>query len=143
MDDALYSRLCQTMRAICLELQARQTPSAALLVEWQIWAKAFVAGLYHRNSAVRAALSARGEADLAELEERATAQLGHAAADLAWAAVRAWAGEHEQAEALAHKARERLGTRPGTAAVAQTLDAAREPHGRSAPGALVRGRWSE
>ena len=100
-----------------------------LLVEWQSWARAFVAGLYHRKSAERAALSARSEAALLELDDPEAGQFGHAAADLAWAAVHAAAGEHEKAEALAHAAREHLAAPLGPAAVAQTLEghAAREP----------------
>ena len=128
VDDALYSSLCKTMRAIRLGVQDRQSTTRPLLVEWQSWAKAFVAGLYHRKSAVRAALSARWEATLLELDDPQTGQFAHAAADLALAAVHAAAGEHEQAEALAHAARERFALQLGTAMV-------REPDGRSAPGA--------
>jgi hypothetical protein len=57
------------MRALCLRVQARQNTSAPLLVEWQSWARAFVARLHHRESAVRAALSAGSEAALLELDE--------------------------------------------------------------------------
>jgi hypothetical protein len=106
------------------------------LVEWQSWVKGFVAGLYYRKSAERAALSAGWEAALLEMDDPEAGQFGHAAADLAWAVVHAAAGEHRQAEALAHAARERLAALLGTALVAQTLEGhtAREPDGRSAPG---------
>jgi hypothetical protein len=137
VDYALYSSLCRTMRAICLRTQARQSAPGPLLVEWQSWARAFVAGLYHRKSAERAALSARWEAALLELDDPEAGQFGHAAADLAWAAIHAAAGEHEKAEALGHAARERIAAALGTAAVAQTLDGhtTREPDGRRTPGA--------
>lgn len=137
MDHALYSSLCRTMRALCLGVQARQSPSGPLLLEWQSWARVFVAGLYHRQSAVCAARSARWEAALLGLDDPEAGQFGHAAADLAWAAVHAAAGEHETAEILAHTARERLAAQHGTAGAAQTRDGhtAREPDGRDAPGA--------
>jgi hypothetical protein len=138
MDDALYRSLCRTMRVICLEVQARQSPSppGPLLVEWQSWARVFAAGLYHRKSAVRVARSARLEAALLRRDDPAAAPFGHAAADLAWAAIHAAAGEHEKAEALAQAARQHLAAQLGTEAVAQTLDghAGREPDGPSTPG---------
>jgi hypothetical protein len=110
------------MRAICLDLQARQSSTAApLLEEWQRWARVFRAGRYGRNSAARAAQSARQEAALAELNDRETGQVGYAAADLALAAVHAAAGEHEKAVALAHAARERLATCLGAALGARRL----------------------
>jgi hypothetical protein len=125
------------MRALCLRVQAGQRPSGPLLLEWQSWARVFIAGLYHRQGAVRAARLARWEAALLELDDPAAGQFGHAAADLAWAAIHAAAGEHEKAEAFAHQARVRLAAQLGTAAVAQTRDGhtARMPDGRSAPGA--------
>ena len=137
MDHALYSSLCRTMEALCLRVQARQSPSGPLLVEWQSWARVFVAGLYHRKRAVRAARLARWEGALLELDDPAAGQFGHAAADLAWAAIHTAAGEHEKAEALARAARERLAVQLRPAAVAETLDGhpAHEPDGRSAPGA--------
>jgi len=110
VDDALYASLCRTMRALCLEVQATQSPSGPLLLEWQSWARVFVAGLYHRESAVRAALSAGWEAILLEMDDPEAGQFGHAAADLAWAAVHLAEGEHEMAEALAHAARQRVAT---------------------------------
>ena len=116
MDHALYSSLGHTMRALCLRVQARQGSSAPLLVEWQSWVKAFVAGLYHRKSAVRAARLARSEAVILELDDPVAGQFGHAAADLAWAAVHLAAGEHEKAEAFGRAARERLASQLGTAA---------------------------
>jgi hypothetical protein len=127
------------MRSICLGIQARHGTSAPLLVEWQSWVKVFVAGLYHRKSAVRAGLSARWEAGLLELDDPESSQFGHAAADLAWAAVHAAAGEQQRAEALAHAARERLAAQLGTAAVIQTLGghSARAADGRSAPSAAA------
>ena len=120
VDDALYASLCRTMRVLCLEVQATQSPSGPLLLEWQSWARAFVAGLYHRKGAVRAALSAGWEAILLEMDDPEAGQFGHAAADLAWAAVHLAEGEHEMAEALAHAARQRVLALVGAAAVAQT-----------------------
>ena len=135
MDDALYASLCRTIREICLAVQASHGPSAPVLVQWQSWAKGFVAGLYRRKSAMRAALSARSEAGILELDDVAAGQLGHAAADLAWAAVYAATGEHEKAGALAHAARERLAAPLSPAAVAQSRGglAPREPESRRGP----------
>jgi hypothetical protein len=123
------------MRAICLAVQARQTAPAPALAEWQRWVKVFVAGLYHRQNAVSAALSARWEAAVLERDDPEMSQLGHAAADLAWAAVHAAAGEPEKAQALAHAARERLAVQLGTAVRARTLDGDTAPgtNGGSAP----------
>jgi len=105
---------------LCLEVQATQSPSGPLLLEWRSWARVFVAGLYHRKGAVRAALSAGWEAILLEMDDPEAGQFGHAAADLAWAAVHLVEGEHEMAEALAHAARQRVLALVGAAAVAQT-----------------------
>jgi hypothetical protein len=137
VDDALYASICRTIREVRPAVQANHGSSAPVLVEWQSWAKGFVAGLYRRKSAVRAALSARSEAGILGLDDVAAGQLGHAAADLAWASVYAAAGEHEKAEALVHEARERLAAPLGPAAVAQSRGgvAPREPESRRGPGA--------
>lgn len=137
VDDALYSSLCRTIQAICLETQARHSTSGPVLVEWQRWARGFVAGLYHRRSAVRAALLACWEASLLEGDDPEAGQLGHAAAELAWAAGHAAAGEHEKAEVLAHAARKRLAAPLGTTAAVQALggNTGRQQAGNGAPGA--------
>ena len=92
-------------------------------------------GSISRKSAVCAARSARSEAGILGLNDVAAGQFGHAAADLAWAAIYVAAGEHEKALALIHAARERLAAPLGTAAVAQSCGglAPREPESRRGP----------